>query len=163
MKAKKILFKIAGILQFICCGFLAFVGGVLLLLRPIVNVVIDGAYEEFQKLSTENAESIDKSMEFLLDYSKEEFIEYFSKGTLILALVTLLIAIVGILFGVFFIKCSRRYEYILAGNKSKKIWVGVLSAIFCGLTIPTVLVIIALSLKDNSIDNINSPVVEINN
>lgn len=153
MKAKKILFKIAGILQFVCCGFIAFIGLMLLLLRSIVSSVIDALYEEVQRFAQtgEGSIVIDGSNEYILDFSKEEFVDYFITNTTILAIVTVLIAVVGIVMGVLFIKYSKNYEYTLAHNKSKKILIGVLTGLCCGLSIPTILVIIALSLKDNKV------------
>ena len=164
MKAKKVLFKIAGILQFICCGFIAFIGIMLLLLRSFVETIIDSLYEEFQVYAETGKGSIniDSSSEFLLDYSKEEFVDYFMTSTTMLAFVTILIAVVGIIFGVLFVKYSKNYEYTLANNKPKKILIGVLSGVFCGISIPTILVIIALCLKDTNIADKQVDTVKIN-
>jgi hypothetical protein len=164
MKAKKILFKIAGILQFICCGFIAFIGIMLLLLRSVVGSIIDALYEEFQNFATtgEGSIDIDSSSEFLLDYSKEEFVDFFMTSTITFAIVAVAIAIIGIVFGVLFVKYSKNYEYTLANNKPKKILIGVLTGVFCGISIPTLLVIIALCIKDNETTEIIDDRVKIN-
>jgi len=157
MKAKKILFKIAGILQFIASGIIAFFAAVLLLIRPLVNLVIDNAYiafqEEMKELSAEELAAMDESMRFLIDSSQEEFSAFFLKWTMIFSLFALAVAIVGIVFGVIFIKCSKKYEYILKGRKVRKIILGILTGIFCGLNISALLVIIALCIRDYKKEN----------
>ena len=148
MKGKSILFKIAGILQFVCCGIIAFFSGLILLIRPLVNKIIEGSYDELlveiEKLGAEG----DESIQAILNLSKEEISAYFLKITLIFALIMLAIAIIGIVFGVLFIKLSKKYDYMLNGKLSKKIWLTVLTPIFCGITIPTILVVIAIWLPE---------------
>lgn len=164
MKTKKILFKVAGILQFLSCGFLAFVGVVLLLLRPLVTAVIDNAYNEFQtEIKNMSAEKIaEEGLDIFLEFTKEEFAAYLMKWTMIFAVIVLAIAIIGIIFGVIFIKCSKKYEYMLENKKGRKIWLGVLSTIFCGLSIPTFIVIIALCISDKKKTKDGSQQTEVN-
>jgi preprotein translocase subunit Sss1 len=165
MKAKKILFKVAGILQIITSSILAFFSGIILLLRPLLNMVIESAYTEFQAemkdLTEEGLAEIDEGMRFLLDASKEEFSAFFLKWSLIFATVMLAIAVIGFIFGIIFVKMSKKYEYLLAHKTNKKIWFGILSAICCGIMVPTVLVIVALCVPDEKLDDVAS--IEINN
>lgn len=165
MKAKNILFKIAGIVQIISSAVLAFLSGLILLLRSILNIVIDNAYNKFQdemkNLTAEGLAEIDESMRFLINASKEEFSAFILKWTLIFGAVVLAIAIIGIVFGIIFIKMSKKYEYTLAHKTSKKVWFGILSALCCGIMVPTVLVIIALCIPDEKINDVAS--IEINN
>ena len=74
MVAKKILFKIAGIIQIITSAFIGLISGVILLLRPLLNMVIENAFVEFQEyaknLTEEGLAEVDESMRFLLDASK---------------------------------------------------------------------------------------------
>ena len=153
MKAKEILFKIAGILQIVASGLLALLGLILLLARTLLNIVIDTAFVEFQeeiKAMGDGSAEMDETMKFLAECSKEEFSAYLLKWTLIFAVVVLVIAIIGIIFGVFFVKFSRKYEYVFSGRKKRKIVFGILSVVCCGIGIPTILVVIALCLADKN-------------
>ena len=154
MKAKIILFKCAGIVQIVLSGLLALLGLILLLARTLLNIVIDAAFVEFQEeiktMGENGVAELDETMKFLAECSKEEFSAYLLKWTLIFAAVMLIIAIIGIVFGVLFIKFSKKYEYVFAGRKKRKILFGILSVVFCGIGIPTILVVIALSLPDKN-------------
>ena len=165
MKAKNILFKIAGILQIVTSSILAFFSGIILLLRPLLNLVIESAYTELQEeikdVSEEGIAELDEGMQYLMDFSKEEFSAFFLKWTLIFGAVLLAIAVVGIVFGIIFVKMSKKYEYVLANRTKKKIGFGILSGLCCGILIPTVLVIIALCIPDEKVEDVSS--IEINN
>ena len=148
MKGKSILFKIAGILQFVCCGIIAFFSGLILLIRPLVNSVIETSYDELFTEIKKLGES-DPAIQEVLNLSKEEISAYFLKITLIFALIMLAIAVIGIVFGVLFIKLSKKYDYMLNGRLPRKVWLTVLSAICCGISIPTILAVIAIWLPES--------------
>lgn len=154
MKAKEILFKIAGILQIVASGLLALLGLILLLARTLLNIVIETAFIEFQEeikaMGESGAAEMDETMKFLAECSKEEFSAYLLKWTLIFAVVVLIIAIIGIVFGVLFVKFSKKYEYVFSGRKKRKIVFGILSVVFCGIGVPAILVIVALCLADKN-------------
>lgn len=149
MKVKKILLKIGGILQIIKSSFFALLGGLLLLLRPIVKTIISELYNTYEKeMETTGGEEIDPVIQELLATGKEEFSAYFLKWTGILAGIILVVAIIGLVLGIFYIKFSNKYEVLLASRKGRKILVGILTAVFSGFSLVTPLVIIALCLPE---------------
>lgn len=152
MKAKKILLKCAGIVQFIASAFAIVLGGLIVLASKLVKDLLDVAYNDIQEQVKEfGADAViasGEATEEILAMTKEEFFSYMTKWCNILAVFIFITAIIGIVYGVFCIIYSKKYETTLLGRKKKKIVLGILAPFAMGISISTILVIIALCLKD---------------
>ena len=152
MKAKKILFKCAAILQFISSAFVIILGGVIMLATKLTSGLLEIAYEDMQANVKEfGKEELIANGEFpaeFLDMTKDEFLAYMTRACNIVSIIMFITAIIGIIYGVFLIILARKYESKLMFNKGKKITLGVLAPFAMGISIPTILVIIALCIKD---------------
>ena len=152
MKAKKILFKCAAILQFITSAFVTILGGVIMLATKLTSGLLTMAYEDMQAdIKKFGKEELIASGEFpaeFLEMTKDEFLAYMTKACNIISIIMFITAIIGVIYGVFLIILARKYESKLMFKKGKKIALGVLAPFAMGISIPTVLVIIALCIKD---------------
>ena len=125
MKAKKILFLLAGIINTLIGGFCAFIGVIAVLFKGLMREMLETSYDIVQNYIKALAEQ-DASYEYLLNSSKSENIDFVMKTIMTVGVVFLIIGLVYITFGVLNLLLSKQHNNILNIKK----YLGVLLIVF---------------------------------
>lgn len=146
MKAKKILFLVAGIFNAIIGGIGVFMGLLMLVFNGLINKMFDSTYEIVEQF-VESLAKGDAEYEYLLSNSKSENIDFVMKAVTIVSVLFLIIGLIYIAFGVFNIIFAKNHIII---TKNKK-YLGTLLVVFSWLlmwfNLANILTTIAVYLK----------------
>lgn len=146
MKAKKILFLIAGVFNCILGGLGVLIGGFGFLFSGIIRNTFESSTELIEEYINSLVKA-DESLSYLKDYSTAEAIDYVIKLVLIVCAVLLVLGLIYVAFGVFNLIFSKNYAIIM----SRKKYLGVLLVVFSWLllwfNIANILTTVAICLK----------------
>ena len=148
MKAKKILFLLAGIANCVMGGFGVLLGGLVLILNRVLRLSFEASFDFVENYIKELV-SQDSEYEYLLDVSKEEAIDFVIKSCNMLAVAMFLLGAVVVVFGIINLLLSSQKHY--AKFKQKKIWKVLLitsSWVIMCINVVNILTTIACCLKD---------------
>lgn len=146
MKAKKYLFLIAGILNTVLGGLGVVFGLLMGLFNSLIRQMFDSAYELVERFIQDLA-SVDADYEYLLTADKAETLDFVMKSVTIITIVFIVLGLLYVLFGVFNILLSKRFEYVLKSKKYLGILLVVASWLLLWFNIMNILTTIAVFLK----------------
>ena len=136
MKTRKFLYLSSGIINFLCGGFVALLGVLMLVLSSIIKQMFTESYELVDGFITELV-ATDASYSYLLDYSKEQAVDYVVRIVLIVCAVFIVWGALNILFGIFNIRLRNNHDVKFEGRPGKKILYVVLTWLVTGINLIT--------------------------
>ena len=145
MKAKKILYLIAGILKIVAGAIGVLFGALTLLVGKLIREVFVSAEGYLQNFA-ENLAKVDESYSYLVEAETSVQLDFVMKICNIFAVVLLILALIYIALGVFNILFSKRTGNI-DREKLKSTLLCVFSWVFSFLSVSTILTTIAVLLK----------------
>lgn len=146
MKAKKILFLIAGIINSVLGGLGVFIGGLGLLLSGAFESMLEQSYELVESY-LEALASSEEEFACLAELSKAEAIEYVSKIVTIVCLVLLLLGLLYVTFGVLNLLLCKRDNNILTRKKYLGVLLVVFSWLLMWFNVANILTTVAVCLR----------------
>ena len=146
MKAKNILYLLAGIFNCVFGGLMV----IFSLMAFLIKGTIRTAYAQSESVLKDFVEelvAIDDKFSYLLDYNSEQVTDFIMKLVTIFALSVLLVGLIWIAFGVFNILFSNIWKFEINKKKGWRITFIVLSWLLLWFNISNILTTIAACLK----------------
>lgn len=152
MKSKRILFKISGIIKCVVGGGVLFLFGIMLLISGIFKKAL---LEDLTLINSliEDMKAIDPSSE-LLALSPEELVEYVMNMINAFSVVMIIFSLATITLGIFSLLFVRNYDLWLRHRLGAKILYSVLDCLFSLGLIAKTLAIVAMYIKDKSLEEV---------
>ena len=154
MKAKKILYLLAGILKSIVGALGVLFGVIILLIGKLARQVFEASGEMLEEMFNELA-SIDEKYQYLVDAEVSVQLDFVMKICNIFAIIILMMGLIYITLSVINFIFAKKTG-LISGEKKKSIWLCICSWVFSFLNISTILTTIAAALgkkKDKSSKN----------
>ena len=152
MKAKKVLFVLAGIFNCVIGGIGALLGMLIFVLNRMLKVTFESSFEMVEQYVKDLA-SQDSSYEYLLTANKTEVINFLIRTINIVGVVLLIIGLIVVVFGVVNLLLSSPKYY--SRFRQKKIWKVLLitsSWLIMLFNVANILTTIAVCLKDKELE-----------
>lgn len=121
MILRKILYISSGIINCVCGSIVSGLSLLMLLLSGIVRKLFENSYELVEGFIEGLVEVDPNKYSYLLEYSREESIDYIVKIAVITCIVFLVIGLLNILMGVLNIKLRNSHDRIFDGRLGRKI------------------------------------------
>lgn len=144
MKAKKILYLIAGILKIAASSVVLLFGILFLLLGQLFRSVLKASYSIVEQTIKELI-ATDASYSYLESYTQEQAIEFIMKYVNIMAIFAILIGLIWLAFGIINVLLFKRPQNL---TKKKGIWLLIGTWILTFINISNILTTIAIFLKE---------------
>lgn len=146
MKAKKILFLVAGILKTVAGGIGILIGLIVLLARNLIRDVFVASYDLIESVIKQVGSVEDQ--EKLLGFSKEEVVDYFLQMIVVIFVLILIVAIIWVIFGIINIRlgANNRWQSL---TKGKSIALLICSWLLAFELITNTMTTIAIFIKSN--------------
>lgn len=147
MKARKILYFFAGLINVILGGCGTLLGLLVFLFGGTLRATFNSTKEIVVEFVEELA-GADSKYDYLRDYSHEEVVDFIMRLAKITGIVLILLGLIFIMFGVFNFLLKKRHDSVLGGRKYLKIIFVVSSWILLILNVANILTTVAVFLKD---------------
>ena len=149
MKAKKILFVIAGVFNTVVGGVALLFGLLVLALGSLVKQMFESSKDLINEFVTQLAAE-DSSYAYLTEATESEVIGFVMKIVYIMSAIAIIIGAIWIMFGVFNILLKNRHTTLFETKKYLKHLFVVGSWFFMGLNPANILTTIAVYKKNNT-------------